>query len=161
MWNHCSLVFHFNWLSTALKPPSTTPLYNCHYLPTTLWTCWTSALRLLTFSTTVNTTNSYTEQLWVHRLLLPKSWCKTARNKPWQVTNEQYHSSYATMTILSQLYTKTKSTIFRQNAHIQFTKEIEDNGKIPFLHCLVSRDNNRLQTTVYRKPTHTDRLLDE
>ena len=53
----------------------------------------------------------------------------------------------------------------KQNAHIQFTNEIEDNGKIPlgipFLDCLVSRDNNRLQTTVYRKPTHTDRLLDE
>ena len=49
----------------------------------------------------------------------------------------------------------------RQNAHIQFTKEIEDNGKIPFLDYLVIRDNNRLQTTVYRKPTHTDRLLDE
>ena len=48
----------------------------------------------------------------------------------------------------------------RQNAHIQFTKEIEDNGKIPFLDCLVIRDNNRLPTTVYRKPTHTDRLLD-
>ena len=49
----------------------------------------------------------------------------------------------------------------RQNAHIQFTKEVEDNGKIPFLDSLVSRDNNRLQTTIYRKPTHTDRLLDE
>ena len=48
-----------------------------------------------------------------------------------------------------------------KHAHIQFTKEIEDNGKIPFLDCLVIRDNNRLQTTVYRKPTHTDRLLDE
>ena len=30
-----------------------------------------------------------------------------------------------------------------------------------FLDCLVSRDNNELRTTVYRKPTHTDRLLDE
>ena len=35
----------------------------------------------------------------------------------------------------------------RQNAHIQFTKEIEDNDKIPFLDCLVIRDSNRLQTT--------------
>ena len=26
---------------------------------------------------------------------------------------------------------------------------------------LVSHDNNELHTTVYRKPTHTDRLLDE
>ena len=50
----------------------------------------------------------------------------------------------------------------RQNAHIQFTKEIEENGKLPFLDCLVTRDNNNhLRTTVYRKPTHTDRLLDE
>ena len=65
-----------------------------------------------------------------------------------------------------QQCTKTKSTIFheylkRQNADIQFTKEIEENGKIiiPFLDCLVTRDNNnKLSTTVYRKPTHTDRL---
>ena len=42
----------------------------------------------------------------------------------------------------------------RQNADIRFTKEIEENGKIPFLDCLVTRDNNRL-------PTHTDRSLDQ
>ena len=46
-----------------------------------------------------------------------------------------------------------------QNADIQFTKEIEENGKLPFLDCLVSRDNNELRTT--EKPTHTGRLLDE
>ena len=40
----------------------------------------------------------------------------------------------------------------RQNADIQFTKEIEENGKIPFLHCLVTRDNNKLKTTFNRKP---------
>ena len=28
----------------------------------------------------------------------------------------------------------------RQNADIQFTKEIEENGEIPFLDCLVTRD---------------------
>ena len=49
----------------------------------------------------------------------------------------------------------------RQNPHIQFTKEIEENGKIPFLDCLVSRDENKLRTTIYRKPTHSDRLLDQ
>ena len=46
----------------------------------------------------------------------------------------------------------------KQNASIQFTKEIEENGKISFLDCLVTRENNTLRITVYRKPTHTDRL---
>ena len=36
-----------------------------------------------------------------------------------------------------------------------------ENGKIPFLDCLVTHDNNKLKTTIYRKPTHTDRLLDQ
>ena len=50
----------------------------------------------------------------------------------------------------------------RQNADIQFTKEIEENGKTPFLDCLVNRDNNKLKATSdYRKPTHPDRLLDQ
>ena len=47
----------------------------------------------------------------------------------------------------------------RQN--LQFTKEIEENGKIPFLDCLVTRDNIRQRTPIYRKPTPTDRLLDQ
>ena len=46
-----------------------------------------------------------------------------------------------------------------RNADIQFTKEIQENGKLPFQDCLVSRDNNELRTT--EKPTHTGRLLDE
>jgi len=48
-----------------------------------------------------------------------------------------------------------------QNADIQFTKEIEENGKIPFLDCLVTHNNNELRTTIYRKLTHTDRLLNQ
>ena len=44
----------------------------------------------------------------------------------------------------------------RQNADIQFTKQIEENGKIPFLDYLVTRHNNKLKSTIYRKPTHTD-----
>ena len=37
-----------------------------------------------------------------------------------------------------------------QKTDIQFTKEIEENGKIPFLDCLVTRDKNELGTTIYR-----------
>ena len=46
----------------------------------------------------------------------------------------------------------------KQNNDIQFTQEIEGNGKIPFLDCLVTRENNTLRTTVSRKLTHTYRL---
>ena len=49
----------------------------------------------------------------------------------------------------------------RQNVDIHFTKEIKENSKIPFLDCLDTCDNNRLRTTIHRKPTHTDRLLDQ
>ena len=48
-----------------------------------------------------------------------------------------------------------------QNADIQFTRKVEEDGKLPFLDCLVSHDDNTQRTTVYRKPMHTDRLLDE
>ena len=48
-----------------------------------------------------------------------------------------------------------------QNTDIHFTWEVGENGKLPFLDCLVSRDDNSLRTTVYRKPTRTNRLLDE
>ena len=48
-----------------------------------------------------------------------------------------------------------------QNTDIQFTREVEENGKLPFLDCLVSCNENSLRTAVYRKPKNTDRLLDE
>ena len=45
------------------------------------------------------------------------------------------------------------------NANIQFTKEIEENGKVPFLDRLVSRENNELRTTVYREQTDAYRQI--
>ena len=47
----------------------------------------------------------------------------------------------------------------KQNTYIQFTREIEENGTIPFLDSPVNRDKNKPRTTVYKTPTHTDRLL--
>ena len=46
------------------------------------------------------------------------------------------------------------------NTDIQFNREVEENGKVPFLDCLVSREDNLLRTTVYNEPTQ-NRLLDE
>ena len=45
------------------------------------------------------------------------------------------------------------------NPAIQFTIEEEADGKIPFLDVLVTRDGERLRTSVYHKPTHTDRYI--
>ena len=43
---------------------------------------------------------------------------------------------------------------------IQFTMETESDGHLPCLEYLVTRDENgQLKTTIYRKPTNTDRYL--
>ena len=44
---------------------------------------------------------------------------------------------------------------------IRFTVEVEKDGRLPFLDALLQRkDDNSLDVTVYRKPTHTDWYLD-
>ena len=43
----------------------------------------------------------------------------------------------------------------------EIEEKIEEHGKLRFLDCLVSGNNNELRATIYRKPTHTDRVLDE
>ena len=51
------------------------------------------------------------------------------------------------------------STLNSFHPNIQFTYELEENGKIPFLDVLTTRSNknkNTIETTVYRKETNTD-----
>ena len=48
----------------------------------------------------------------------------------------------------------------KQHPNIRFTIDIEENGKLPFLDVLVSKEaNGTLGHQVYRKTTHTDRYL--
>ena len=46
------------------------------------------------------------------------------------------------------------------NANIQFTKEVEQGNKLSFLDTTTTRVCGRIQVSVYRKPTHTDKYLD-
>ena len=43
----------------------------------------------------------------------------------------------------------------RMHRNIRFTSEYEDANKLPFLDILVSRENDRFNTTVFRKKTFT------
>ena len=44
--------------------------------------------------------------------------------------------------------------------HIEFTIELPGTGGLPFLDTLTKPTPNTIESTVYRKPTHTDRYLD-
>ena len=129
MWKHCSPVFHFNWLYFVPRPLYNNPLLKYRYQNKTYWTF---ALHWLTFSTTVNTTNSCMEQPWCRLFLLlsQKLWCNMQRNAPLQLTHKQYHSGYAMLMTPFQPFTKTNAFhnhLNEQNTDIQFTKEIEEN----------------------------------
>ena len=167
MWNRFLQLFYFNWNYSVPR------LLSYRYRQRKLWTYFTDfallqlALLQLTFSTMVNSTNSCTVQLWGLQFLLlwQKLWCRTSRKAPFRLADKRYRFGYTTLTILSLPFNTTKSThsttTLTVKALTNSLREVEENGKLPFLDCLVSRDDNSLRTTVYRKPIYTDRLMDE
>ena len=70
MWNRFLQVFHFNWHYNVLRLQSDNLPILYRYRQRALWTYLTCTLRQLTFSTTVDTTNSYTVQPWGLQFLL-------------------------------------------------------------------------------------------
>ena len=78
-----------------------------------------------------------------------------------QNIEEQALATYSETAVHKNKINEFHEHLNKQNSSIQFTKEIEENSKAPFVDFLVTRKKNTLQTTVYRKPTHTDRLLDQ
>ena len=62
-----------------------------------------------------------------------------------------------TFVIVKDLDEKKRLQDHLNNMHpsLTFTSEVEDNNKLAFLDVLVSRNNTRFVTTVYRKPTFT------
>ena len=49
--------------------------------------------------------------------------------------------------------------IHTQRPSITFTIEKENKGKFPFLDILIDRNNDKITTSIYRKPTHTGQYL--
>ena len=68
-----------------------------------------------------------------------------------QLADKRYRFGYTTLTAVHKdEIDDFHDHLNEQNTDIQFTKEIEENGKLPFLDCLVSRDTNELRTIVCR-----------
>ncbi|XP_046585202.1 uncharacterized protein LOC124292190 [Haliotis rubra] len=73
-----------------------------------------------------------------------------------------YRKVYDTFVILQPDHDPTQLLIHLNNQHpcIKCTMESEQNKKLPFLDVLVSlTSSNHLQTTVYRKPSHSDQYM--
>ena len=49
--------------------------------------------------------------------------------------------------------------ISKEHPKIQFTVKEEKDDQLPFLDVLVTKEGGRLLTSVYRKPTHTERYI--
>ena len=130
-----------------------TLLLNDHNLQTTLWTCSTSACLTSTYFQ-YNGKNYKKVARYSYGL---SCFCDCSRNceelaiATYMRTVPLWLSYVDDTFTFVPLQTQTKSTIFTNTLDRRRTysyQGIEENGKIPFLDCLVTVDNNRLRTTI-------------
>ena len=118
-------------------------------------------------ASTRNSINNYREQPWVHlsppvianiymehfeSLAIPSS---PTLIKLWFRYVDHVHSA----TRKDQV-NKLQEHLTSIDPHIKFTIELPETDGLPFLDTLTKPTPNSIESTVYRKPTHTDRYLD-
>lgn len=54
---------------------------------------------------------------------------------------------------------ETLRNINKIHKNIKFTMEVEENGRLPFLDITVKRNQGKPEFEIYRKPTHTQRVI--
>ena len=161
-----SPVFLFNLLYSVPRPLYNNLPLNYRYRQKTSWGYWT---RLpYTYLLSVKRWPLHLVTWNGHGVVCFCSCCRncdaTSREThPWNLPAND--TALVTVRPQHRLASFTKKTLFTTTLTNRApTSVYQRNWKIekrPFLDYLVSRENNDLRTTVYRKPTHADRLLDE
>ena len=91
-------------------------------------------------------------------LLNPADLCMVQCHGP---TKEHFHLSYAGKLYWCTFHCFLSFLNSQKRDIIRFTYEVEEEGALPFLDTLVIRSSEgSLESRVYRKPTHTDQILD-
>jgi len=120
-------------------------------------------------------TNIYNDDIYkqIHGCAMGSPVCPVVANLCMEETEETAIASTPIPPKIWKRYVDDSFCIIKKNAvtsfhnslnsidpHIYFTIKHESNGQLPLLDTLISRNNERLNIDVDRKPTHTDRYLD-
>ena len=113
-----------------------------------------------------NSINNYRVQPWVH---LSPCYCKYLHGTLWILSHSlisninqvvvQYVDDVHSATRKDQV-NKLQEHLNSIDPHIKFTIELSRTDGVSFLDTLTKPTPNSIESTVYRKPTHTDRYLD-
>ena len=127
---------------------------------------WSSALMPLTSVSVAVSSSSHMRLLWAPLCLslLLTLLRRMLRNEPWPYMMSNYHSGRGMLTMYVVPINRVQHLLQHLNtieSTIQFTVEVENDGKLPFLDVNISRlPDGSFNTSVFIKPTHTDRYLD-